>query len=141
MTKEFRYFTLNEFEKSSSGKVPSQYLENAYEILGIADELRHHYGKPLKILQGGAYRDESFNRKCGGKPSSRHLIAQAIDLRPVNNCNEQEIKLLKDLLEKLLMEKLLPTSSLLGINVYLRDTASFIHVDARKGVKYRGIED
>lgn len=127
MTKQFRYFTFNEFEKASSSKVPNDYIDNAYKVLNICDELRHRYGKPLKILQGGAYRDTSFNQKIGGSPKSRHLIAQAMDLRPVNDCNEDQINILKDIAEQLSLDLNIG----LGIGTYLRDTASFIHIDCR----------
>ena len=135
--KEFKYFTLEEFEKSSSDKVPTQYLDNAYEILGILDIIRHHYGHPLVILSGGGYRNADFNEKLDGAKSSRHLIAQAMDVRPLKSNNFGEIKVIKALAEKLLKEKSLPTQSELGIGIYDRGEKSFIHIDCRKGMKSR----
>ena len=59
--KELTYFTLEEFEKASSDKVPTQYLDNAYEILGILDVIRLHYGHPLVMLSGGGYRNAELD--------------------------------------------------------------------------------
>ena len=137
MKKELQYFSLDEFEKASSDKVPNQYLDNAYKILSILDVIRHHYGHPLVILAGGGYRNADFNEKLDGAKSSRHLIAQAMDVRPLKSNNFGEIKVIKALTEKLLAEKLLKTESHLGIGIYDRCEKSFIHIDCRKGQKAR----
>lgn len=137
-----RYFTLDEYKKTSLGDdLPDDLLVDIYEILSIVDEIRHHYGHPLRILIGGAWRSQDANSKIGGSKNSQHIYGRALDLRPVKNCSEQEILNLKALTEKLLYEKKLPTESLLGIGVYLRKENSFIHIDCRKGVKARWVED
>jgi uncharacterized protein YcbK (DUF882 family) len=136
---KLRYFSLEEFNRASSNPCPEPLIANALEILSVADAVRHVYGNPLRILNGGGYRNPEFNGKVGGKKNSLHLQAMAVDLRPVNNCNDAEILTIKAIVEDLLLRKALPTSSLLGVGVYLNrvDNAAFIHIDVRKGVKAR----
>jgi uncharacterized protein YcbK (DUF882 family) len=130
--KQFTYFTLAEFIKASSDPaIPPCYIENAQEILGVLDVIREEYGSPLIILQGGAYRNQAYNKSLGGAPNSRHLIGQACDIRPLNNHSWEEILKIREIAERLLSEKKLPTVSLLGIGVYKKEKC-FIHIDVRK---------
>lgn len=132
--KQFKYFSLAEFIKASSDPaIPPAYIENAQEILGILDVIREEYGSPLVILTGGAYRNSTYNKSLGGAPNSRHLVAQACDVRPLYNPSYEEILKIKDITERLLSEKKLPTVSLLGIGTYKKEK-SFIHIDVRKSL-------
>ena len=133
--KQFKYFSLAEFIKASSDPaIPPAYIENAQEILGVLDGIREEYGSPLVILTGGAYRNSQYNKSLGGAPNSRHLVAQACDCRPLHNSSFEEILKIRDITERLLSEKKLPTVSLLGIGVYNKGDRSFIHIDVRKSL-------
>ena len=49
--------------------------------LWVADILRERLGYPLTITS--AFRNEQYNKACGGAPRSTHLANQALDIIPV----------------------------------------------------------
>ena len=53
---------------------------NGVGVLAVADAARHELGFPLRITS--SYRDPERNRKAGGVARSRHLLNEALDLRP-----------------------------------------------------------
>lgn len=139
-----RYFTFEEFKRASHpNDIPACFESNVKQVLGVVDELRHRYGKPLYILQGGAYRGVEFNAKVGGARSSRHLFGEAVDIRPRPSSMEEIEKLytiLEDMVQDGSLENL-AKSSKLGIGRYFRNEASFLHIDVRKGLPARWEED
>lgn len=88
-----KYFTLAEMlksetaEKNQINNTPSVEVEqNIEELLEVLDDLREHYGKPIKITSG--YRCAALNKLVGGSPTSAHVIGYAADLRPVGDTFE-----------------------------------------------------
>ena len=57
---------------------PRPMWRNIVPTLRICDELREELGHPLAV--GNGFRNNAYNAKVGGRPSSRHLYNQAIDL-------------------------------------------------------------
>lgn len=71
-------FSQSELEKSSKAeknkidnRIPSEYLNNAQELLNGLQSIRDALGKPIKITSG--YRCEKLNRLVGGVHNSSHL--------------------------------------------------------------------
>ena len=48
------------------------------ELIGILEDVRAHFGKPVVIFSGR--RCENHNRKVGGAPKSQHLFGTAADI-------------------------------------------------------------
>lgn len=89
-----RYFKVAEMlksetaEKNQINNTPSVEVEqNIEELLGVLDNLREFYGKPIKITSG--YRCTELNRLVGGSPTSAHVIGYAADLQPVQGSFEE----------------------------------------------------
>lgn len=89
-----KYFTLAEMLKSETAEknriqnTPSVEVEqNIEELLEVLDDLREHYGKPIKITSG--YRCAALNKLVGGSPTSAHVIGYAADLQPVQGSFEE----------------------------------------------------
>lgn len=89
-----KYFTLAEMlksetaEKNKINNTPSAEVEqNIEELLEVLDDLREHYGKPIKITSG--YRCAALNKLVGGSPTSAHVIGYAADLQPVQGSFEE----------------------------------------------------
>lgn len=69
-----KYFNRKEFEchcKCGYDTVDTKLVE-------ILDELRHHFGVPVKINSG--CRCEAYNRAVGGTVKSKHLLGIAADI-------------------------------------------------------------
>lgn len=88
-----KYFTVAEMlksetaEKNQINNTPSAEVErNIEELLEVLDDLREHYGKPIKITSG--YRCAALNKLVGGSPTSAHVIGYAADLQPVQGSFE-----------------------------------------------------
>lgn len=88
-----KYFTLAEMlksetaEKNQINNTPSVEVEqNIEELLGVLDDLREFYGKPIRITSG--YRSAELNRLVRGVPTSAHVIGYAADLRPIGDTFE-----------------------------------------------------
>lgn len=71
-------FHVSELMCRDGTPVPSEYMENAYEVCRRAQVLRDIVG-PLVVLSG--YRTPDYNRRVGGAKKSQHLTASALDLR------------------------------------------------------------
>lgn len=89
-----KYFTLAEMlksetaEKNQINNTPSAEVEqNIEELLGVLDDLREFYGKPIRITSG--YRCTKLNKLVGGSPTSAHVIGCAADLQPVQGSFEE----------------------------------------------------
>ena len=77
-----RFFSVQEvtlFRRESRHVEPPRAMwSNIIPTLRICDELRETLGHPLSV--GSAFRDSAYNAKVRGRPSSRHLYNQAIDI-------------------------------------------------------------
>ena len=89
-----KYFTVAEMlksetaEKNQINNTPSaEVKKNIEELLGVLDDLREFYGKPIKITSG--YRCAKLNKLVGGSPTSAHVIGYAADLQPVQGSFEE----------------------------------------------------
>lgn len=89
-----KYFTVAEMLKSETAEknkiqnTPSVEVgQNIEELLGVLDDLREFYGKPIRISSG--YRCTELNKLVGGSPTSAHVIGYAADLQPVQGSFEE----------------------------------------------------
>lgn len=71
-------FTYNEaWNNSSSDEVKLAVTDNFLTFMGMLQEFRNWYNKPMTI--NSIYRTESFNKKVGGNAKSAHLYGTAAD--------------------------------------------------------------
>lgn len=84
------------------------------ELLDLLEAIRTKLGEPVLITS--AYRCESHNLKCGGKPKSQHLLGKAADIHVKSMTPKQ----LHTFLEK--------NFKIGGMGLY----PTFVHVDVRK---------
>jgi uncharacterized protein YcbK (DUF882 family) len=82
-------FHLSEFACKDGTPVPEKYLDNVKLLAKNLQVLRDHLGKAIHI--NSAYRHPAYNKKAGGRPSSKHLFAQASDIR-VTGVSSEEIR-------------------------------------------------
>lgn len=93
--------------------------ENILPALTIADCAREALGAPVKV--GSGYRNEKYNQRVGGSPTSEHLEFRALDLYPSD----------PDLLEEFrsIMVALVEYARSQGVDARLIHYDSFVHVD------------
>jgi uncharacterized protein YcbK (DUF882 family) len=116
-------FNVVEFMCKDGTPVPEKYICNVQTLASNLQVLRDYLGEPVKLNSG--YRTESYNKKVGGKPASKHLIAQAADITVKSKTPKQ----LAAIIEKLISEKKMKQG---GLGVY----PGFVHYDVR-GTKAR----
>ena len=91
MAKYFKVAEMLKSETADKNKIknaPSvEVQQNIEELLEVLDDLREHYGKPIKITSG--YRCTELNKLVGGSPTSAHVIGYAADLQPVQGSFEE----------------------------------------------------
>lgn len=103
--KVMKYFTLTELTRSATAKrlgidnTPSSAVRNNLEALvkNILDPLREAWGAPIVVTSG--YRCEKLNKVVGGAKNSQHLYGQAADIRTVSDSRDDNMKLLRKLIE------------------------------------------
>lgn len=117
------HFHIQEFKCKDGTQVPEKYLYNVVELASNLQNLRDYLGEPIHLNSG--YRTESYNKKVGGKPASKHLIAQAADITVKSKSPKQ----LASVIEKLITEKKMKQG---GLGIY----PGFVHYDIR-GTKTR----
>ena len=85
MSKEFKYFSVDELYKSETANknrinnFPDDLsYYHLYEILPYLDALREAWGSPLIVTSG--YRCPELNKILGGVSNSAHLTGYAVDL-------------------------------------------------------------
>lgn len=79
-----KYFKANEFICPCCGQVK---IES--ELILKLEDLRHLYGKPIKITSG--YRCSKHNKAVGGKKNSEHLYGLAVDIYIDNSRDRYKI--------------------------------------------------
>jgi len=70
-----KYFNISEFD---SPDMPGSGSNMDPTLLDLLDQLREHFGKPIRISSG--YRSQSHNKKVGGVDGSSHLYGYAVDI-------------------------------------------------------------
>lgn len=71
-------FWLKEFKCNDGSEVPTEYMDNVYELAVNLQVLRDYFDKPIKINSG--YRSPKYNKKIGGAKYSQHKLAKAADI-------------------------------------------------------------
>lgn len=73
-----RNFSSKEFDCADGAPYPKKWLKSRLKPLCLAlEKIRALTDKPLTIHSG--FRTAKYNRKVGGKPSSKHLTGQGCD--------------------------------------------------------------
>lgn len=78
MTQLTRNFNLIEFACKDGTPVPPNYLNNVKELANNLQVLRDFTGAGIHLNCG--YRTPEHNKKVGGEPNSKHLVAMAADI-------------------------------------------------------------
>lgn len=74
------HFRLSEFACRDGTPVPDDLLANVRRVAAMLEILRARCGeRPVTIVSG--YRTPEHNRRVGGAQKSRHLTAEAADIR------------------------------------------------------------
>lgn len=134
-----KYFTIHELTRSATAKrlgidnTPSKAIRANLEALGknILDPLREAWGAPIIVTSG--YRSLKLNKAVGGATNSQHLYGQAADIRTVSDRREDNMKLLRKLIDLDL-----PFDKLIAEYVDSSGRPDWIHVSyspARRGIK------
>lgn len=124
-----KYFTITELTRSSTAKrlgisnTPTKEVKENLIALGenILDPLREAWGAPIIVTSG--YRCAKLNKAIGGAKNSQHMYGQAADIRTVSDKREDNMKLLRKLIE---ME--LPFDKLIAESVDSSGRPDWIHV-------------
>ena len=85
------------------------------ELVGVLQEIRDHFGKPVNINSG--YRTATHNKKVDGAAQSQHLYGMAADI---------SIAGVSPIMIASYVETLMPKKG--GIGIY----KTFVHVDVRE---------
>lgn len=124
-----KYFTLAELTRSATAKrlgidnSPSVAVRERLTALGehILDPLREAWGAPVIVTSG--YRCPALNKAVGGAAHSQHMYGEAADIRTVSDKPEDNMKLLRKLIE---LE--LPFDKLIAEYVDSQGRPDWIHV-------------
>ena len=100
-----KYFIINELTKSSTANrkgidnTPSALIKERLAALinNVLDSLREKWGAPIIVTSG--YRCPALNRAVGGASGSQHMKGEAADIRTVSDKPEDNMRLLKCLLQ------------------------------------------
>jgi uncharacterized protein YcbK (DUF882 family) len=116
-------FELIEFICKDGSPVPDEYMHNVKLLAENLQVLRDELGEPVRI--NSAYRSPNYNKRIGGKPASKHLVAQAADITVKGKTPKQ----LALIIERLISQRKMKQG---GLGVY----PGFVHYDVR-GTKAR----
>jgi uncharacterized protein YcbK (DUF882 family) len=116
-------FNALEFACHDGSGVPIELKANITKLAVNLQVLRDYVKVPITITSG--YRSPSHNKKVKGKSASKHLIAQAADIKVVGMTPKQ----VAEVIEKLILENRMVQG---GLCHY----ATFVHYDVR-GTKAR----
>lgn len=100
-----KYFTIRELTRSATAtrcgidntpnKVVTERLTKLVD--NVLDPLREKFGQPIIVTSG--YRCEKLNSAVGGAKGSQHTLGEAADIRTVSDSRDDNMRLLKCLLE------------------------------------------
>lgn len=93
-----KYFAKSEFACKCGGKYCKGYpAEISMELVGAAEKVRIHFGKPMTISSG--LRCAKHNTNVGGVSNSRHKFGKAIDFCVAGKTSAQVLSYVKTLPE------------------------------------------
>ena len=95
---------------------PMELLENAWRLIDVLEWLRALNGTS-SVLINSWFRDQCYNRSCGGAPTSMHMTCGAADVSKVGSIPSEVADMLEDH----------PDARYFGIGRY----KSFTHIDVR----------
>jgi len=124
-----KYFTIYELTRSEAAKrlkidnTPTEKIkENLLALVtNVLDPLRLAWGRPIVVTSG--YRCPKLNKAVGGAASSQHVYGQAADIRTTTDHPDDNMKLLK-----CLIESNLPFDQLISEYVDKDGRPNWIHV-------------
>ena len=147
-----KYFTLYEMTASPTAKrlgidnTPTEAVKKNLLALvtNVLDPLRLNWGRPVIVTSG--YRCPALNKAVGGASSSQHATGEAADIRTVSDDPDENMKLLR-----CLIESNLPFDQLISEYVDSQNRPNWIHVSfgprhrrqmltCRNGRYYKGID-
>lgn len=134
-----KYFTIEELTASATARrlkidnTPTPQIITNLQLLvdNVLDPLRLAWGRPIIVTSG--YRCPRLNATVGGATQSAHKFGQAADIRTVSDHPDDNLKLLKCLLDCDL-----PFDKLISEYVDAHNRPDWIHVSYTK--LRRGIE-
>lgn len=71
---------------------PKGLWQNIIPTLRVLDDLRDHFGKPVVLLS--SYRNDAYNKRCGGAKYSQHKYFTALDFAVVGHSPREVYTLL-----------------------------------------------
>lgn len=77
MSKLSKYFTWKEAACRDGTPVPDKLKTSVSAVAYDMDVIRDFFGVPITV--NSWYRTPEYNKKVGGKPSSKHLLGIAVD--------------------------------------------------------------
>lgn len=100
-----KHFSIRELSRSETASrkginnTPNSAIVNALTALidNVLDPLREKWGAPIIVTSG--YRCPALNRAIGGASGSQHTKGEAADIRTLSDSREDNMKLLKCLLD------------------------------------------
>ena len=134
-----KYFSLYELTRSDTAKrmgydnTPTEQITRNLQdlVTNVLDPLRLAWGRPIKVTSG--YRCPKLNKKVGGAASSQHMYGQAADITTMSDHPDDNMELLK-----LLIELKLPFDKLISEYVDEKGRPNWIHVSfspKKRGIK------
>jgi uncharacterized protein YcbK (DUF882 family) len=116
LTKDFERC---EFDCHDGALLPDDLLPNVHRLcMDVLQPIRDAWGHPLIVVSG--WRTHAWNARVGGAAASKHLTAEAADIRPLS---PRDVPLVLALINDMRLAGTLPKLS--GLGVYPR----WIHVD------------
>lgn len=82
-----KHFLRREFNCKDGTAVPDDYICNVITLASQLDIIREEVGEAIYISSG--YRTIKHNKKCKGAKNSKHLTAEAADLKTLNTTPDQ----------------------------------------------------
>lgn len=100
-----KHFSIRELSRSETASrkginnTPNSSIVSALTALidNVLDPLREKWGAPIIVTSG--YRCPALNRAIGGASGSQHTKGEAADIRTLSDSREDNMKLLKCLLD------------------------------------------
>ena len=120
---DIRYFSAKEIVRARRWnkllEPPEDLWENILPALTIADCAREAFGDRVRVASG--YRDDRYNTKVGGSPTSEHKDFKALDLQPFDADRMEEFRAIMVALVEYARSK--------GVDARLIHYENFVHVD------------